>query len=74
MKISVHQGSGAVNDYDVDPDETVDQLKYRIEGNTGQPYDLQTLMFSGVKLQNDRTLKSYGIGEGSRVHVVVRLI
>lgn len=74
MKIQVKELTGTVTDYEVEPTESVLILKYRIEEGSGKPVDQQRLIFSGMQMEDDRALESYGISEGGMIHLVLRLM
>lgn len=69
MKISVKTLSGKVVSFGVDPLETVERLKQRIEDREAIPLEKQKLQFSGALLDNERTLADYNIQEGSFVQM-----
>jgi len=52
-------------------DATVEQLKEAIaQKNADFPKDNQRLIFSGRVLANDKALGSYGVKNGSAIHLV----
>jgi len=53
---------------------TVERIKSRIEKLKKIPIDSQTLLSGGVKLENDRTIKSYDISNEATLHVVYSII
>lgn len=69
MKISVKTISGKVVSFGVDPMETVERLKQRIEDREEVPVEKQKLRFLGALLENERTLAEYNIQEGSFVQM-----
>ncbi len=49
-------------------------LKKHVSARTNTPVEQLRLIYGGMQLENDAdTLRSYGMGEGSIVHVVLRL-
>ena len=57
----------------VDPNETIEDLKNVIRDMRGIPSDQQRMIFSGKQLEDGRLLSDYGIHNGSVLHLVPRL-
>lgn len=53
---------------------TVTELKYRLEDKAGLPVDQQRIIFKGFQLEDGKTLASYGVEDGSKLTLVLRLI
>ena len=53
--------------------DTVEEIKIKIESETGIPADEQRLMHGGRQLEDDKSLGYYNIGPGSTVFLNLRL-
>ncbi len=51
----------------------IESLKTIIADLVGVPADQQRLIFAGQQLEDDRRLVGYNIGEGSKLHMILRL-
>ena len=73
MQIFVRTLTGKTITLDVEPTDSIQNIKARIRDKEGIPPDLQRLYFMNIQLLDGKTLANYGIGEGSTLHLLLRL-
>ena len=61
MQITLKTLTDKVSTLDVEPTDTIRDVKAKIQDKEGSPIDLQILIFKGRQLDNDKTVSSYNI-------------
>eukprot|EP00891_Asterochloris_glomerata_P000040 jgi/Astpho2/40/Aster-07492 len=73
MMIKVKTLTGKEIEIDIEPNDTIERIKERVEEKEGIPPVQQRLIFAGKQMGDEKQAKDYNVEGGSVLHLVLAL-
>ena len=73
LQVFVKTFAGKTLTVEVEPDESVESLKNKLQSKEGIPPNQQRILFGGKQLDSKKSISDYGIEDESTMNMVLRL-